>query len=681
MIRAVLTDKAPKDAKTTEVALDDGEKIGAESLGGSGHVIEFGKPSGTWWLRSVRLYGQRYGGDTAFTVTLATKSMKPLHAETARYTLFPHGEFAWVDVPVTAALKVPSRFRVVVDFDPGPTKGVHIGYTKAKRPRSYTGLPGVPVEKFTKGDWMIRVVLTKEKPSLPEAKPPPARDASVYMKDFEFLAKTVKRRFPAFEKKGVDWDAVVAEWRPRFKSCRDDKTHVLNARRLIALLNDAHSLVRTKVEVHVPTWDGLCNAGLWIAVERGRLVLRAIMDGHALSSRLTPGAELIEIDGRPAKIVHEEVRRKARVWSGWSSIHFLDARLSWQFFPHGDRARLSARFLNPDGKVVAVEVPQWGPGGRPLSRRDVTMPEGLPRDGRAVSKMLDGKVGYIRILGSMDQSTRAEFFTAFDALKGAKAIVLDCRGMGGGSDRPAWAMAGRFYEKPTNLGTSGTLMPSGGWQFGGPVVMLQDEREISSAESFTWAMTETGRVVSVGRPTAGGTIIPTSFPAPSGLFDLQLGVTDRRTPIEGIQPEGHGTPPDIFVPYEPFLLRRHADPTLAVGLEVLTKLMDGAKKDDVVASYPGALLARRGVRDAFVAWERRICETKENLMPDFAGASERLRELGAKVPKSWAREIEAQKAYEAMVAAAFPPPEEARKAFLGKHGRTRYGAAVRKGFE
>jgi hypothetical protein len=415
---------------------------------------------------------------------------------------------------------------------------------------------------------------------------------------------------------------------------------------------------------------------MWIAADRGRLLLRAIAKGHPLASRLDPGAELLEIDGRPAKIVREEVRRRARVWSGWSSDHFLDGRLSWQFFPHGDRATLPCRFLNTDGKVVDVDVPRWGPGGRPLMHRDATMPEGLPPTGNAVSRMLDGKVGYIRILGSMNEPTRKAFFEAFDELKGAKGIVLDCRGMGGGGDAPAWAMAGRFYTKATNLGTSGTLMPSGDWQFEGPVVMLQDEREISSAETFTWAMTETGRAVSVGRPTAGGTIIPMSIQVPSGMFDLKLGVTDRKTPIKGIQPEGHGTPPDIFVPYEPVLLERFGDPVMGIGRDVLARLMEGEEKAKVVASYPASF----GSKKALVSWVKRLCMTKENPMPDFAAAVTRLEQLGEKAPAGWAKEIAAQKAYEAMIANEFPPGEAARKAFLEKHGGSRYGAAVKKGF-
>jgi hypothetical protein len=312
-------------------------------------------------------------------------------------------------------------------------------------------------------------------------------------------------------------------------------------------------------------------------------------------------------------------------------------------------------------------------------RTDVTMPEGLAARDLAVSKMLDGKIGYVRILGSMNEPTRKAFFDAFDELKGAKGILLDCRGMGGGGDSAAWAMAGRFYSKATNLGTSGTLMPSGEWQFDGPVVMLQDDREISSAETFTWAMTETDRAVSVGRPTAGGTIIPTSFKVPSGMFELKLGVTDRKTPILGNQPEGQGTPPDIHVPYEPVLLKEMGDPDMEVGRFVLVRLMDGEKRGSVIRDFPEAFFTKRA-RAGFVSWAKLLCRTKENPMPDFESTSFTLEANGESTPAGWAKEIAAQKAYEAMIAKEFPPGEAARKAFLEEHGGTRYGTAVKKGF-
>jgi C-terminal processing protease CtpA/Prc len=160
--------------------------------------------------------------------------------------------------------------------------------------------------------------------------------------------------------------------------------------------------------------------------------------------------------------------------------------------------------------------------------------------------------------------------------------------MGGGGDGPAWAMAGRFFAEKTPHGPV-TLEPTGDWQFTGPVVYLTDERMVSSAETFTWAMTETGRAVQVGRPTGGATIIPRSFDAPSGLFSFRMGVTDRKTPGKGVRPEGIGTPPDLYVPYTPKTLADGRDPILDAGLAVLRDLLSGTPKEKAVSTVRATL--------------------------------------------------------------------------------------------
>ena len=91
------------------------------------------------------------------------------------------------------------------------------------------------------------------------------------------------------------------------------------------------------------------------------------------------------VDGVPARIVHERVRRQLMKWHGWSSDHFLDARLSTQFFPFGNRKTVRARFLNPDGQIADVDLVKWGPGGKGLSRAEVTLPSGVDAEGLVVT--------------------------------------------------------------------------------------------------------------------------------------------------------------------------------------------------------------------------------------------------------------------------------------------------------
>jgi len=649
-----------------ELKHDSGERDGRNSNAGSGHLIEFDAPRGTHWIKSVKIHGARYGGGydptaTLFEVSICDHNLEPITQTRAKYELFPPGRFDWVEIPLSEPVRAPKRFKVVAVFEPTQNRGVFVGWSEVKRSHSAYGTPGGRESPFTdKREWMIRVVLSKKKPKgAPEKKK--KRRSLTYKKDFEFLERTVRTRYPALKKKGVDWKAVCKVWRPRFAACKDDETHLRNANLLLAHLKDMHTgITESTVTVHVPTTDGLYGGGLWIARDGGRILLRAFSPGHPLERKIRPGAELLSVDGRPARLVHEEARQQMRKWSGWSSTHFLDSCLSFRFFPFGKKTLISVEFLNPDGKIVDAKLVQFGPDGRGCSRVAVTMPEGVVPKGKAVSARLEGDLGYIRILGGMNEPTRADFFAAFDELKGVKGVILDCRGMGGGTDRPAYAMAGRFFPK------GGVVPPSGDWQFKGPVVLLQDERQVSSAETFTWVMTESDRVVSVGRPTGGATIVPMGFEVPSKLFKFRMGVSDRRTPIKRVQPEGVGTPPDIFVSYEPYLLAKYGDPVFGIGEAVLRRRVRGEK--------PGLPPDPERI-EAAASWVKRLCGERRNAMPDFAGALER---LGDSAKASWRKEAEAQRAWEALVAEEFPVPAGELKTFRRKYAGTRYAAAVKR---
>ncbi|MHC4224143.1 MAG: S41 family peptidase, partial [Planctomycetota bacterium] len=632
------------------------------------HVIEFTAPRGTRWIKSVRIHGNRYGGGydptaTYFEIAICDSDLDPITRTRAEYALFPYARFSWVEIPLSEPVKAPKRFKVVVEFKPTRQKGVFVGWSEGKRSHSAFGTAGGRESPFhEKREWMIRVVLSKKKPkgATENHKKKKTRSSLVYKKDFEFLERTVRTRFPALKKKGVDWKSICKTWRPRFATCKDDETHLLNANLLLAHLGDMHTgITESTITVHVPTTDGLYGGGLWIARDGGRILLRALSPGHPLARKIRPGAELLSVDGRPARLVHEEARHQMRKWSGWSSTHFLDSCLSFRFFPFGKKTLISVEFLNPGGKLVDAKLAQFGPDGRGCSRVAVTMPEGVDPKGKAVSARLEPDLGYVRILGGMNEPTRADFFAAFDEIKGVKGVILDCRGMGGGTDRPAYAMAGRFFPK------GGVVPPSGDWQFKGPVVLLQDERQVSSAETFTWVMTESDRVVSVGRHTGGATIVPMGFEVPSGLFKFRMGVSDRRTPIKRVQPEGVGTPPDIFVPYEPYLLAKYGDPIFGIGKAVLQKLVAGEK--------PGLPPDPERV-EADASWAKRLCDERRNAMPDFVGA---LARLGGSARESWKKEAEAQRAWEVLVAEEFPVPAARRKAFCRKYAGTRYAKATK----
>lgn len=550
-----------------------------------------------------------------------------------------------------------------------------------------------------------------------------AQDRQRYLEDYEFLVETVARDGAAVQSKKIDWKKEAAELKPLFAGCKSDLEHVQNVMRLLARLEDSHTGVTdSRAEGPLPSkFDGLYGGGLWIAWEDGRVMVRGHRPGHSLERTLPLGSMILAVDGVPTWLFLELERERIARHVGISSDHSLWSSLSNKLFPFGERQTINALVLTPELETRTVTIPRWGPEGKSFDSRQATLPEGVAWQEGAVSTMLSfpwcKEVGYLRITGSMDEQTAAAVHRAFDALEGMEGLLLDCRSMGGGGDASAWEMAGRLFPEGANNGRHGRIEPSGSWQFAGPVVMLQDESEVSSAETFTWAVTETERVVSVGRPTGGWGIIPRGYQCPSGLVSFRLGVNDRPTPIRGVHTEGVGWPPDVLVPYGPLLWAR-PDVVAEIGLEVLRTMVAGATRKQAAEAFAAAFAGDLGPLERLegvvakqdpgwsskdwcqriqedleltIAMEKQALEEKKVDAVDAAGVARRLtalreraKGLGVKsiaalekAQKSLAKEAAAQADLAALARDGGIAEAAARKSWLSRHGGTRTGKLVK----
>ncbi|MSR48087.1 MAG: hypothetical protein EXS13_13690 [Planctomycetes bacterium] len=562
-----------------------------------------------------------------------------------------------------------------------------------------------------------------------------ARDAR-YSTDFDFLVDTVKRDYAGFAcKKDLDWDATCKRFAPRFRECANDRDHVRNVMALPATLRDSHTgVLETKVDwKELPSkFDGLYGAGLCVGFDAGKWVVRGAMPGHPLADSLPAGALLLDVGGLPAWFAMGREERRVARFQGLSSDRSFWASLCNKAFPFGEARTLAARFLLPDGKPRKVELPRFGPDGKSFDFVGLYLPDGVVHaDGAVAAKLAlpwSKQVGFLKVTGGQDATTVKAFHAAFDTLKGIDALLLDCRGMGGGGDDCAWEMCGRLFPKGADNGRHGKLAASGSWQFDGPVVMLQDEMEVSSAETFAWTLCETKRVVCVGRDTGGWGIIPKRFAPPSGLAEFRLGVNWRATPITQFRTEEVGWPCDVKVPLGPRICawsgeERYAtsDPTMELGTIVLRTLHGGVPTDEARAGFAalgegnlaawsafekkaaardkelaGEKLGKRFADDLEAEIEQELAALRDDeLPPDWIGVTRRLPRLvaraksigsGAKVApleklvKGAKNEIAAQQALLELLGdpdpKAFDDPAR-RKAWLAKQGATKSGAWVK----
>lgn len=544
----------------------------------------------------------------------------------------------------------------------------------------------------------------------------------VYLKDFEFIRDAVKENGAAIERHDLDWKAICEEAEPRFAGAESDARHVANVMRLLATLRDSHtSISETSVpQEELPSkWDGLYGGGLWFGWEDGRIVARGMTRFHSLGNANLYGWALYGINKQPAWFVLDREKRRITEFFGSSSDHSLFASMGNRLLPFGEEKVAEIRLMPPSGTPFISDIARFGnKEGMPCYPYSLQLPIDVEWKEGAVSVMLNEswceKVGYIRITGSMNEETVDAFHAAFDKLEGAEAVLLDCRGMGGGSDEAAWKMAGRFFKKGVSNGSGNTIEPAGSWQFDGPVVMLQDELEVSAAETFTWAMCETKRALSVGRPTGGWAIIPQAFECPSGLVSFRLGVRDRPTPISGKMTEGIGWPPDVPFPYGPALCM-NPDQDGNIGLQLLRLLHAGADRLSVIRCFnhvrtgniseflkEGTVLARKAtgwdpklLAELFhddlkktIVLETFLLTNAGDIVPDAAGSARRFLQMAPRARNAnlsaefteWQKalaplkaEAEAQNAFFEMPSSELDPESVPWKVFLAKYGETKTG--------
>jgi len=199
----------------------------------------------------------------------------------------------------------------------------------------------------------------------------------------------------------------------------------------------------------------------------------------------------------------------------------------------------------------------------------------LEKWGHLVGRM--GDLGYVGI-GGFSREGFADLERALDGLGAAKALIIDIRANGGGDERLAMRIAGRFTDRrrvyakaqlrdPTLPGLNGFRPPferSFGPLLGKKtdtrrVVVLQGPGTVSAAEGFLQMMKSIPRVVTMGLPSRGASGNPRPFPVYPALR-VWAPVWRSLTP-QGELLETRGVQPDLLhdLPESAFAT---ADPTL-----------------------------------------------------------------------------------------------------------------------
>jgi carboxyl-terminal processing protease len=170
------------------------------------------------------------------------------------------------------------------------------------------------------------------------------------------------------------------------------------------------------------------------------------------------------------------------------------------------------------------------------------------------------KIGVVA-LATFSPGAHAEVREAVDRVlrEGARGIVLDLRGNGGGLVEEARLIASIFIEKGTIVTTRGRTQPNQTLTAAGdaipasiPAVVLVDQNTASASEIVTAALQDHRRAVVVGTHTFGKGVFQEEEPLSNGgALDITVGeyfTPNGRNLGGGGVKQGAGITPEVLVP-------------------------------------------------------------------------------------------------------------------------------------
>ena len=195
--------------------------------------------------------------------------------------------------------------------------------------------------------------------------------------------------------------------------------------------------------------------------------------------------------------------------------------------------------------------------------------------------MASAGVGYLRIPTFNGSGWSGEVDNALAALPSASSLIIDIRGNGGGSQSVAREIAGRFADRERTFGyiryrsgaghgdftdyVAETVQPQGR-RFTGPVYVLTNRGDYSSAEDFVLAMRLFPQVTIMGDTTGGASGGPIVRELPNG-WTYELSQWIEYTPDKKVF-EGIGLAPNVVVKPTPSTFAAGRDPVVDQALSL-----------------------------------------------------------------------------------------------------------------
>ncbi len=414
-----------------------------------------------------------------------------------------------------------------------------------------------------------------------------------YVEGFDAMLDKMSKEYAFTEYKGIDWEAIKAEMRPRFEEAEannDPQAYRLALRDFVRMIPDGH------------VGGGFMSEGFREATSGGLgIAMRELDDGTIIVNYLTAGgpadeagvelgATILEMNGLPASDYVGQTEAAYR--SPFSSEHVK--RL--QQLRYATRAPLgtavTVTFQNPGAAeletatlTAANEVESFTSSSFNVGRTGTELPVEF--------EILDSGVGYAQIFSFSDNELLSaqlwERLMRTLNKQGVPGLIIDMRHNGGGSGFLADQMAAYLFDEELELGNSGFYDEKTGdfffdpntvdrfyppedesLRFGGAVAVIVGPNCASACEFFSYNLTQEERAEIIGSyPTSGlgGSIGVFVMPD----FERLQFTVGRAVDMNGeIHIEGKGVAPTVRVPVTAETLFYEGDILLDTAVATLT---------------------------------------------------------------------------------------------------------------
>ncbi len=411
-----------------------------------------------------------------------------------------------------------------------------------------------------------------------------------YVEAFEAMLQKMRTEYAFTEYKGIDWDALAVEYRPRFEQAQSQNSTLMYYRALrdfLFSIPDGHVAAPPVFE----DIRALYAEGIGLALRQlddGRVVVSYLLEsGPAAQAGIELGAEITAINNQE---IEEYLSAIVPPLAPVSTDHNRRLeQLRWGArFP--ERSRVDVTYTNPGGEesqATLRSIFEWDSYDASLL---TSIPTGFETP--VEYELLPDGYAYVKIYSFNDNSllTIQLWERLMQTLNeaGIPGLIIDMRQNGGGSGFLADQMAAYFFDDPLTLGNTGTYdeqrdefyfdpryesrfyLPAEELRYYGKVVVLISPDCLSACEFFSYAMTLEERAAIVGHfPTGGLGGSVQDFYMPAGArIRFTVG---RAVDGEGnIHIEGKGIVPTIRVPLTEETLFSEDDPLLAAAVAYLS---------------------------------------------------------------------------------------------------------------